>query len=127
MEISQTEMLSIYFDTDKTYSNVNIYIPFMVDEIRVIDSMYLNLNEGGSNPAESYTITSSLFDYIQIPVNNPDLLNYDPLSNFSPMSIMFTQDKNISGSYSFNLTPISFLNPPEYTGVALYVQFVHKI
>ena len=106
--ITHTTTIEIGF-LGNTSKSVNVYVPFLVDEIRVIDTMYINNNVVGYNPAYSYLVSSTLFDGISIPINNPDFVNYTPLTNHSQMTIPFAYKKEVNGTYQFNLSGRSCL------------------
>lgn len=121
--INEIILVELAFNGYKTVDK-EIFVPFLVDEIRVLDTMYISAGPM-QNPAELYTISSNLFDGVIIPVNNIDFYNFDPLHYYSPFNVTFTYKKNCSSIFTFSMNYYNTQIPQPLYNAALLLQFIN--
>ena len=120
--ISHNVSLNLLFNSRTESKPIYIYVPFLVDEVKVLDSMYGD--DSVLSESTEYTITSQLFNNTIIPLTMVDLynqaLNYNKHDTFT---IQFQNRKNINGLYTFTITS---LMPDSYvSNFYILLQFVN--
>jgi hypothetical protein len=105
---------------------VYIYVPFLVDEVVMVDSMYEDnvMNPTISNSTE-YTLSSDIFNGVVVPLNMQDIDNQGySIGKHNSMSVQYVNRRSINGMYTFtvhSLTAVSFVE-----SYVILLQFVNN-
>ena len=120
--ITYNVALNIIFGNLTVSQPMYIYVPFLVDEIIVLDSMYGNAPD--VNDSDEYTLQSRLFNNTVVTLTMIDLDNQGIIwGRHDIFTVQFVNQTSINGLYTFTIKGIKGGDLENYY---VLLQFVSK-